>query len=137
TADFRGRADPRIGWGLLRVAGLDEATIARGLEAFYAAYLEELRRIIGDGSRVQVMPGIADVVRALAAREDSLVGLLTGNIEAGARLKLAPTGLWPLFRVGAFGSDDMDRRRLPIVACERARAVAGCEFPFERVTIIG
>ena len=137
TYDFRGKTDPRIVWDLMRGAGLDEAAITRGLHAFFAAYLEELRRAIGDGSRVQVMPGIAEVVRALAARDDALVGLLTGNIEAGARLKLAPTGLWPLFRVGAFGSDDMDRRRLPIVACERARAVAGCEFPFERVTIIG
>jgi len=137
TYDFRGKTDPRIVWDLLRGAGLDEATIARGLDRFYAAYLEELRRIIGDGSRVQVLPGIADVVRALAARDDALVGLLTGNVEAGARLKLAPTGLWPLFRVGAFGSDDMDRRRLPAIACERARVVAGREFPFERVTIIG
>ena len=135
--DFRGKTDPRIVWDLLRGAGLDDAVITRGLGAFYAAYVEELRRVIGDGSRVQVMPGIADIVRALAVREDALVGLLTGNLEAGARLKLAPTGLWPLFRVGAFGSDDMDRRRLPAIACERARVVAGREFPFERVTIIG
>ena len=137
TYDFRGKTDPRIVWDLLRGAGLDDAAITRGLDAFYAAYLEELRRAIGDGSRVQVMPGIAEVVGALAARDDALVGLLTGNIEAGARLKLAPTGLWPRFRVGAFGSDDMDRRRLPAIACERARVVAGREFPFERVTIIG
>ena len=137
TYDFRGKTDPRIVWDLMRGAGLDDAAITHGLDTFFAAYLEELRRAIGDGSRVQVMPGIAEVVRALAARDDALVGLLTGNIQAGARLKLAPTGLWPLFRVGAFGSDDMDRRRLPAVACERARAVAGCEFPFERVTIIG
>ncbi len=137
TYDFRGKTDPRIVWDLMRGAGLDDAAITRGLDTFFAAYLEELRRAIGDGSRVQVMPGIAEVVRALAARDDALVGLLTGNVEAGARLKLAPTGLWPLFRVGAFGSDDMDRRRLPAVACERARAVAGREFPFERVTIIG
>jgi len=135
--DFRGKTDPRIVWDLLRGAGLDDAAITRGLEAFYDAYLEELRCALGDGARVQVMPGIAEVVRALAARDDALVGLLTGNIEAGARMKLAPTGLWPLFRVGAYGSDDMDRRRLPAIACERARAIAGREFPFERVTIIG
>ena len=135
--DFRGKTDPRIVWDLLRGAGLDDAAITRGLQAFYAAYVEELRRVIGDGSRVQVMPGIAEIVRALAGRDDALVGLLTGNLEAGARLKLAPTGLWPLFVVGAFGSDDMDRRRLPAIACERACAVAGREFPFEQVTIIG
>jgi phosphoglycolate phosphatase-like HAD superfamily hydrolase len=135
--DFRGRTDGRIVWDLMRGAGLDAAAIARGLDACYATYVEELARVIGDGSRVRVLPGIVDVVRALAVRDDALVGLLTGNIEAGARVKLAPTGLWPLFRVGAFGSDDIDRRRLPAVACERARAVAGRDFPFERVTIIG
>jgi len=135
--DFRGKTDPRIVWDLMRGAGLDNAAITRGLDAFFAAYLEELRRAIGDGSRVQVMPGVAAVVSALAARDDALVGLLTGNIEAGARLKLAPTGLWPLFSVGAFGSDDMDRRRLPAIARARARLVAGGDFPFARVTIIG
>ncbi len=135
--DFRGKTDPRIVWDLMRGAGLDDAAITRGIDAFFAAYLEELRRAIGDGSRVQVMPGVAAVVSALAARDDALVGLLTGNIEAGARLKLAPTGLWPLFSVGAFGSDDMDRRRLPAIARARARLVAGRDFPFARVTIIG
>ncbi len=135
--DFRGKTDPRIVWDLMRGAGLDDAAITRGLDGFYAAYLQELREVVGDGSRVQVMPGIADIVRALAAREDALIGLLTGNIEAGARVKLTPTGLWPLFRVGAFGSDDMDRRRLPAIACGRARAVTGRDIPFDRVTIIG
>jgi phosphoglycolate phosphatase-like HAD superfamily hydrolase len=52
-------------------------------------------------------------------------------------VKLAPTGLWPLFPIGAFGSDDMDRRRLPAVACERARAHTGHAFAFDEVTIIG
>jgi phosphoglycolate phosphatase-like HAD superfamily hydrolase len=80
---------------------------------------------------------VADVVRALAVREDALVGLLTGNIEAGARVKLRPTGLWDCFRVGAFGSDDIDRRRLPAVACARAQRLTGRRFEFEQVTIIG
>ncbi|PYO01410.1 MAG: hypothetical protein DMD91_07740 [Candidatus Rokuibacteriota bacterium] len=57
--------------------------------------------------------------------------------SSAARVKLRSTGLWPLFRVGAFGSDDADRRRLPAIACARARALTGREFPFERVTIIG
>jgi phosphoglycolate phosphatase-like HAD superfamily hydrolase len=66
-----------------------------------------------------------------------MVGLLTGNIEAGARVKLEPTGLWPHFVVGAFGSDDADRRRLPAVARARARTLAGRDFGFEQVVIIG
>ena len=135
--DFRGKTDPRIVFDLMRAAGIGDDVIEARMSACFDAYVARLDREIGDGSRVTVLPGIGDVVRALAAREDALVGLLTGNIEAGARVKLRSTGLYPLFRVGAYGSDSMDRRRLPAVACERARAVAGREFPFERVTIIG
>jgi len=137
TYDFRGKTDPRIVWDLMRATGLADARIQAGLADCFEAYVAELERLIGDGERVTVMPGVGDLVRALAARDDAVVGLLTGNIEPGARVKLRPTRLWPLFRVGAFGSDDMDRRRLPAVACERAHRVTGRRFAFEEVTIIG
>jgi phosphoglycolate phosphatase len=135
--DFRGKTDQRIVWDLMQGAGLDDGRIADGLAACFEAYVSELQRLIGDGSRVTIMPGVGELVRTLSARPDAVVGLLTGNIETGARVKLAPTGLWDLFRVGAFGSDDMDRRRLPAIACERAWRVTGRRFAFEQVTIIG
>ena len=135
--DFRGKTDPRIVLDLMRAAGLADDVIEARMSACFDAYVAHLDRQIGDGARVTVLPGVGEVVRALAARADALVGLLTGNIEAGARVKLRATGLFPLFRVGAYGSDSMDRRRLPAVACARARTVAGHEFPFARVTIIG
>jgi phosphoglycolate phosphatase-like HAD superfamily hydrolase len=135
--DFRGKTDQRIVRDLMGAAGLDEPHIAAGMAACFAAYLAELEAVLGDGSRVTILPGVADLVRALSARDDALVGLLTGNIEAGARVKLRPTGLWDLFRVGAFGSDDVDRRRLPAIACERAHHLLGRRFAFEDVTIIG
>jgi phosphoglycolate phosphatase-like HAD superfamily hydrolase len=137
TYDFRGKTDPRILHDLMTAAGLSSPAIAAREDDFYARYVAELATVIGDGSRVTVMPGIAELVQALGARDDAVVGLLTGNIEGGARVKLAPTGLWPSFRVGAYGSDHIDRRQLPAVACARARAVAGRDFAFERVTIIG
>ena len=83
------------------------------------------------------MPGIRELVRALSLRPDAVVGLVTGNIEAGARLKLRPTGLLSHFRVGAFGSDHIDRRRLPLIARERAARLVGHDFDFEHLTIIG
>lgn len=137
TYDFRGKTDPRIVFDLMADAGFDEAAIRARLEAFFASYVRELETLLVDGARVTVLPGVVDLVRRLSAREDAMVGLLTGNIEAGARIKLRPTGLLSLFRVGAYGSDDLDRRRLPAIACARARALVGHEFPFERVTIIG
>lgn len=135
--DFRGKTDRRALYDVLGAAGLDDEAIARDLDRCFARYVVELERVIGDGSRVEVLPGVPDLVRALAARDDALVGLLTGNIEAGARVKLAPTGLLPFFRVGAYGSDHADRRALPAVACARAHALVGRAVPFEMVTIIG
>jgi phosphoglycolate phosphatase-like HAD superfamily hydrolase len=135
--DFRGRTDLRILHDLMGAAGFAADEIAARAADCFAAYVRELATVIGDGSRVTVLPGVPALVRALAARDDMLVGLLTGNVEGGARIKLAPTGLWPLFQLGAYGSDDIDRRRLPAIACERARAVADRDFPFERVVIIG
>jgi phosphoglycolate phosphatase len=135
--DFRGRTDPRIVCDLLGDAGWSENEIQARLATYFDVYLRELDALLGDGAGVRVLPGVADVVRALSAREDALVGLLTGNIEPGARLKLRSTGLWPLFRVGAFGSDHMDRRQLPAVARQRTREMFGHDIPFDRITIIG
>jgi phosphoglycolate phosphatase-like HAD superfamily hydrolase len=135
--DFRGKTDPRIVLDLMRAAGVPDGLIAARLPDALEAYVAELRALIGDGHPVRVFPGVAEVVGALAGRPEALVGLLTGNIEAGARVKLAPTGLLPLFRLGAYGSDDTDRNRLPAIACARARALFGHDIPFDQVTIIG
>lgn len=135
--DFRGKTDPRIVHDLMGEAGFPHEVIEARTAECFRVYVSELETLLGDGSVVQVMPGIRPLVDALSARGDAVVGLLTGNIEAGARLKLRPTGLLPRFRIGAFGSDDIDRRRLPLVARDRARQAVGHEFGFDRVTIIG
>jgi len=135
--DFRGKTDLRIVHDLMGGAGIARGTIVERTAACFGAYVRELSRLLGDGSMVRVMPGIRPLVTALGDRADAVVGLLTGNIEAGARLKLGPTGLLERFRVGAFGSDDADRRRLPAIARARACALVGHDFGFDRVTIIG
>ena len=135
--DYRGRTDLRILYDLMGAAGFAATEITSRAETCFGAYAQELAAIIGDGRRVEVLPGVVELVRTLAARDDAVVGLLTGNVEAGARIKLASTGLLPWFRVGAYGSDDADRRRLPAIARERAREAVGHEFPFDRVTILG
>jgi phosphoglycolate phosphatase len=135
--DSRGKTDPRIVFDLMTAAGVPNGTVRARLAACFDAYLGRLAEVIGDGSTVDVMPGVTALVRALAARDDATVGLLTGNIEAAARLKLQFTGLWPLFRVGAYGSDDADRTRLPAIAAARAEALVSERVPFDRITIIG
>jgi phosphoglycolate phosphatase-like HAD superfamily hydrolase len=135
--DTRGKTDPLIVVEVMRGAGIPEAIIHDRLPRFFATYARHLDAVIDDGHPVRVLPGVADLVRDLSERPDALVGLLTGNTESGARAKLRPTGLLPYFRVGAYGSDDPVRRRLPAIARDRAQAQTGRLFPFADIWVIG
>ena len=67
-----------------------------------------------------------------------MVGLLTGNLNTTAPVKLRAAGFDPaLFHVGAYGSDAPSRDGLPAFAVERARAFAGVNFEGKRVVIVG
>jgi len=129
---FDGRTDPEIVNLLAAAAGRDHdaKTVAGVLEHYVGMLDDELRR---PGHRTTVYPGVFELVAALERRSDCVVGLLTGNIAEGARLKLQSGGLdITRFRVGAFGSDHEARAELPAIAQRRARemglAVAGKEF---------
>ena len=135
--DFHGGTDAQIVRDLLGMAGLSSDEIAALEGRLYARYLECLEAEVGDGRGVSLYPGVAALVEALGAAEGCLVGLLTGNIEAGARIKLRPTGLWPRFRVGAYGSDHADRNRLPAIAAGRAEGLVGRVFLGRDMVIIG
>jgi phosphoglycolate phosphatase-like HAD superfamily hydrolase len=135
--DMSGKTDPRILFEVLSGAGVDRMAVTERLDDFFERYALTLSEEIGDGRDVVTMPGVADVVRRLAAAEGVVLGLLTGNIEAGARIKLQPTGLLPYFVLGAFGSDDADRRRLPSLATRRAHAQVGYAFAPREVLVIG
>lgn len=135
--DFHGKTDPRILWDLLIALGRTPESIEAGLGSCFARYLVHLESEIGNGEEVSLYAGVKVLIETLAGQRDVLLGLLTGNIEGGARLKLAPTGLLRHFRLGAYGSDSGDRTRLPAIAAERARALAGASFPGDRMIIIG
>jgi phosphoglycolate phosphatase-like HAD superfamily hydrolase len=64
-------------------------------------------------------PGVIEALSALSRIDGVATGLLTGNLEEGARLKLAAFGLNRFFPAGAFGSDHEDRNRLLPVAAGR------------------
>jgi len=135
--NFSGKTDPQIVADLMGAAGFRPGEVIARLPAFYNRYLDELSAEVGDGQQVTLMPGIGELVRRLSESSGAVVGLLTGNIEAGAQIKLAPTGLWPFFRLGAYGSDDPDRSRLPALAVRRAEALVGQAIPPKQVLVIG
>jgi phosphoglycolate phosphatase len=135
--DLRGRTDTRIVHDVMGAEGWEPVRVTERLDDFFEAYVGGLVAEIGDGQGVVTLPGVTAVVERLAGSADVVLGLVTGNIEAGARIKLGPTGLWPRFRIGAYGSDHMDRRRLPSLAARRAHALLGREFPPADVVVIG
>ena len=135
--DLGGRTDTRIVHDVLGALGWEPARVKDRLDDFFEAYLAGLTSEIGDGRHVVTLPGVSLVVDRLAQSADVVLGLVTGNIEEGARIKLLPTGLWPHFRIGAYGSDHMDRRRLPSLAARRAHALVGHTFAPTDVVVIG
>lgn len=135
--DLRGRTDRRIVFDVLEAAGWSRARVKERLGDFFEVYARGLVEAIDDGGSVITLPGVAELVRRLDRAHDVLLGLVTGNIEEGARIKLESTGLWSYFPVGAFGSDDEDRRRLPSLAARRAHALVGHPFHPEEVVVIG
>lgn len=100
-------------------------------------YLERLRLELERGcSDYQILPGVERLIDHLEARGVAL-GLGTGNIEAGARLKLGPAGLWPRFRFGGFGCDAMHRGEILRAAIRRAGETLGREVSPAEVLFIG
>jgi len=136
---FDGKTDPQIIRELMRHEGHEDARIDAEMErllALYVAYLEEELRTGAAG--IRVMPGVVDLLDALESRTDAILGLLTGNLAAGARAKLRAAGIDPdRFRVGAYGSDHETRGELPAVAQRRAREGLGVRIAGGDVVVIG
>jgi phosphoglycolate phosphatase len=83
-----------------------------------------------------VLPGVQELLAALAARGDCLLGLVTGNVQGIALQKLQACGLSPaLFATGGFGSDHEDRGALISLALQRAREALPLLPPAEQLHI--
>jgi len=103
------------------------------------AYLRHLREeILQPGRGVKdVMPGVRALIDTLNRRDDVFLGLLTGNFEQGARIKLEHFDLWRHFRCGAFGDDAKDRNALVPFALARARDRGLADIPAHHVIVVG
>lgn len=136
---FDGKTDPQIVSELLHSAGHAPPHDALRVEALCRRYVTLLETELSTpGATAELMPGIRELLGRLAADEAAVIGVLTGNLVDGARLKLRAAGLDPdLFRVGAFGSDSAHRPELPAIAAERARPLFGHVPSGHDVVIIG
>src|SRR5262249_12660679 len=103
---YSGRTDRAIGQDLLQRHGLDETPA--NWQRLVAAYL---RNRPGSLARPQggVLPGIGELLAFLATQPRVAVGLLTGNVRDGARLKLGHYNLFHHFAFGGFGDHHFNR----------------------------
>ena len=134
--DFSGKTDPQIARELLGAVGLSDGEIDDGLPALWEDYLARLEVDL-PRKPMTVLPGIPELLAHLEQLEGVAIGLLTGNIIEGARLKLGSAGLMGHFPVGGYGSDSEVREDLPAVAIERARRNWGIDFHPRAVVVVG
>ena len=132
---LHGNTDPLILEEACR-AKLGRTPSAAEQAAVLERYLVHLEQELADASRVEVLPGVAALLARLEG-EGAQLGLATGNVEGGARLKLSAAGLWHRFPFGGFGSDHHERAELARVAIARAEQRAGRTIPKQEIRLIG
>jgi phosphoglycolate phosphatase-like HAD superfamily hydrolase len=136
TIRFDGMTDRAIVRLGLAAIGLEpaDARIDAVLETYVRALDEQVR--LTPDERYLVHPGMREAV-TLAASRGVALGLGTGNVREGARLKLERVGLWAPFDFGGFGDDHELRPELIRIGAERGAARLGVSRASARVVIIG
>lgn len=140
-----GRTDSAIALEVLSLAGVPDAEAeVPGFQAVLARLAPRAHEIVRDRGRV--LPGAAAAIAALAnhAGQSALTGngqviqsLLTGNIPAMARVKLAALGLTAHLDLDIGGYGDVSRNRADLVPVARRNAAARYRGDFAgRATVL-
>jgi phosphoglycolate phosphatase len=123
-----GKTDPLILKELLAYFDLADKWQDKTPDDLFSSYLTCLEEEMGHAREeglIRILPGVVDLLELLAGQPDFCVGLVTGNLEKGADIKLKNAGLNGYFRFGGYGSDSEDRTVLTRVGIRRGtQAVA-------------
>jgi phosphoglycolate phosphatase len=131
---YSGRTDRAIARDLFREHGIKDGPAAWG--RFLAAYLRHLPACL-DRCQGQILPGIDALLHHLGKRPETVMGLLTGNIRFGARIKLSHFGIFNHFAFGGFGDLHLDRDDVAREALVTMNAFLKGRSSPERVWVIG
>jgi phosphoglycolate phosphatase-like HAD superfamily hydrolase len=132
-----GKTDPRIITDLLMAAGFSQEEITSKLPDVYRLMAAH-GRVIFPQRDMQPCPGVLPLLETLRQQPNVLLGLVTGNIDQTAPLKLSAAGIDPAqFRLGSFGSDSLDRNQLPKIAMKRAADLTGFPYAGDNTVVIG
>jgi phosphoglycolate phosphatase len=130
-----GKTDPSIVREIFAARSLQHNTCS--LDDIIDLYLIFLREEVETTTDYRVLPGILNVLDEMSTRSDVLLGLATGNVESGARIKLERGDLNRYFRFGGFGSDSENRTALVRRAAELASMQHGTMIDSQNIFVIG
>ena len=106
------------------------------IDEILVSYLEVLVREVANARVYQTHTGMLEALDAIDETPHAL-GLGTGNIREGARIKLSRVELFERFSFGGFGSDAEDRNELIRVGAQRGAEQLGVPLEECRVVIVG
>ena len=129
-----GRTDRAIIADLFRLHVIDDTP--ENHERLRDAYLRHLPHYLACCAG-HVLPGIAELLVHLASRDDVAIGLLTGNVRAGAQVKLGYFGLHHYFAFGGFGDHHLDRDDVAREALDVVRQRLNGSVNLERIWVVG
>lgn len=118
-----GMTDPEIAAIVFREVIGREGTAEERAKAI-GCYLKHLPDAVAESDGYRVIPGIEDLLDRLID-DGHLLGLVTGNIEAAAHIKLARAHLNRFFSFGGYGSDSANRTEVTEAALKRCKLVSG------------
>ncbi len=119
---YAGRTDRAIIADLLRHHDIEPSPV--NIARILKAYLGHLPGCLTQ-RQGQALPGVRKLLQSLAGRSDVILGLLTGNVEAGAVNKLTYFDLQQFFQCGGFADDLHDRNDVAHAARHRAERHLG------------
>jgi len=134
-----GMTDLQIVYEALGVEGISQEQILARAEVLVSRLTEEARRVTGNGVKFfELLPGVRETLKALAAHPRYESALVTGNIKPMAHLKMELVGLDKFFTLpGAFGDESHNRRDLPARAAQRIREHLQLDLAPEQFIVIG
>jgi phosphoglycolate phosphatase len=98
--------------------------------------LHYLHTTVAESEHYRVLPGVEELLPKLI-EGGYLLGLVTGNVEAAAHIKLHRAQLNRFFSFGGYGSDSTDRGELTKIALKRASLVYGEPVPVAQAIAVG
>ncbi len=135
---FGGKTDVQICIEMMQEAGFEKSQIDTSMQLIVDEYVKRAHAAVQTrSSEVNVLPGVVEVLDALASKKEVKLGLLTGNIKKGAYIKLSSVGLNSYFNFGVFCDDHYDRYKLPALAQAKASEELGLPFYGKQIVIIG